>query len=282
MFQIIIITIAFSVTTVVSLPMHRCSHIEPDVNACTLIDLHYNKTHFQFNSFYGFSTVKIHVINSTLPKLGKFGLCLPKYSTVDTITNVEEIDLTDVKLEELTSDVFENCAHLKILILRGNKLETLENVFSKNRELEKLDLTNNLIKSVSDEVFADMTQLKDLSLSGNHLIQFLPTLIETCSNLEVLRLDSNDLFDLNAKKIMEHAPKLRTLAYNNNQMRCGRMKDLDMKFKAKAILVDYSYEEEIRERIQPPETVGSIICLGDMPWSAAHYVYTYNKITEEF
>lgn len=59
--------------------------------------------------------------------------------TIHTIVTIEELDLTDVQLEQMTSDVFENCGHLKILIMRDYKIGTLENVISKNHELENLN-----------------------------------------------------------------------------------------------------------------------------------------------
>lgn len=248
-------------------------------NTCKLRHLHHNKTHFQFNSFYGDRTTILRVFNSTLPKLGRYGLCHNTYPNPIT-NNVEEIDLSDVQLEEMTSDAFQDCYRLKILILRFNKIETLEEVFNNNRELEKLDLTNNLIKKVRDDTFVELTKLKELLLSNNYLIQFSPNLMENCVNLEVLRLDSNDLFDLDTQKIFEYAPRLKKLALNNNQLRCDRVKELQRNLVGKVVVVDYEYEAKVRHRIEPTESVESMICLDNKSWVTVHYIFAYTKIME--
>lgn len=280
-FFILLISITIVAETIL---LERCSHLMPELNTCTFIDLHYNKTHFEFSPHYDEkATLKVRVINSTLSKLGKNGLCMPKYTNVHSIVNIEEMDLTDVQLEELERDAFENCVHLKKLILRRNRIEMLDkDVFSRNRDLQKIDLANNLIRSLEHDVFAGLEQLKELFLCNNFLKEFEPSLIETCVNLEVVKLDSNDLFDLNTHKMMENAPNLKKLTYNNNQMRCGRMRKMSKKLSAKEIDVDYEYEGIVRDRIQSPETDEEMICLNDMAWSAAHYVHMYNKMTEDY
>lgn len=130
------------------LQLKMCSDIDREPNTCKLRYERNNKTHFEFNTFYAKHTKILRIYNSTLPKLGRYGLCADNYPH-NTINEVEEIYLPDVQLEEMTSDAFQNCNRLKILILRNNKIETLKEVFSHNRELEKLDLTSNLIKDAA-------------------------------------------------------------------------------------------------------------------------------------
>lgn len=147
--------------------------------------------------------------------------------------------------------------------------------------MEKIDLTRNLINDLHNGVFANLTKLKELYLSGNRLKRFSPELIESCPNLQVLRLDSNDLLNLNDTKIMEYAPKLKKIALSNNQIRCKRVNDMIGTFKAD--LIDKKYVEqtiESTDRIPPTTSVESILCLDDISWAAAHYTYMYTKITK--
>lgn len=261
------------------LSLEMCSDINPEQNTCKLRHLHYNETTFQFNTFYGSQTTKLRLFNSTLPKLGKYGLCKSNYPNLPE-NKIEEIDLSGVQLQEMAPDTFESCSKLKILILRSNKIETLEEVFSYNSELEKLDLTNNLIKEIRDETFVPLTKLKVLLLSNNFLTRFAPILIESCHRLEVLKLDSNDLFDLNVQKMVEYVPNMKTLAFNNNQLRCQHVKEIQEFLSTKKVWIEKAYEGMARERIEPTVSYEMIICFDNRSWVTVHYIFAYTKIME--
>lgn len=129
-----------------------------------------------------------------------------------------------------------------------------------------------------DDTFVALTNLRELHLSDNHLKQFSPSLMENCARLEVLRLDSNDLFDFNAQKIFEFAPRLKSLALNNNQLRCVLVKELQEKLRGKVVVLDTEYEGKVRERIEPSQTLDSMICLDNKSWVTVHYIYAYTQI----
>lgn len=281
MYQIrskLFILIIFTAFSNLYAALHICYSSYRELNTCTFKNLHYNKTHFAFDVIILNNSFRVDFLNSSIPKLGSNAICKSSYIFMDD-NNVQELDLANTKIEEVHSDAFVSCVDLKVLILRNNEIEMLEDgVLNRNRNLEKIDLTNNLIKELRSQVFADLDKLKQLLLGGNHLKIFAPALIRTISNLEVLRLDSNDLFDLNVEKIYEYAPKLKLVAFNNNQIRCGRVKDIMGTFKLD--LIDNRYTGEVIERIEPTESVESIICLPDISWAAIHYIYVYTIITE--
>lgn len=260
------------------LPVHFC---ENHGSTCEIKNIHYNKTKFYFKIRMDGDSPVIRVKESTLPKLGKFGVCDKSYYATG-VNNVRELDLTGNNVEEIDVLAFKGCDRLKILILRDNKIEMLEDgQWNLYPELEKIDLTRNLIRELRSEVFANLTNLKELYLSGNYLRRFSPEVIEPCSNLEVLRLDSNDLLDLKETKIMKYMPKLKKVAFNNNQLRCDRVKDMIKIFKMD--LIDTEYVEQVKEsndRTPLFASVKSIRCLADIPWAAAHYIYTHRKIME--
>ena len=60
---------------------------------------------------------------------------------------------------------------LKTLILNGNKIESIKNIFTKAFEfLEKLNLENNMLSFVIESAFSNLKNLKELYLSDNSFL----------------------------------------------------------------------------------------------------------------
>ncbi|XP_063706469.1 toll-like receptor 7 [Culicoides brevitarsis] len=278
MSKIVLFFLIATVTADELLKIERCSPLFAELNTCTLVNLHYNKTNFEFMAHYDpVSTLKVRVLNSSLPKLGKNGICMTKYSS-STDLSITELDLKNAEIEEILPTAFENCVALQKINLKNNKIAILEpETFSKNRELQIIDLTSNLIRSLHDKIFADLTNLKELRLCNNFLVEFEPQLIANCVNLETLRLDSNELFDLKVQKITKNE-NLKTIAFNNNQLRCAKMRKIEENLREKNIFVDPEYEG--RAKIIPTND-SQMLCLDDIAWTAAHYVFMYDKETTD-
>lgn len=239
-----------------------------------------NETNDNFEIMMPQQATSLTIQESTLPLLGD-GVCSYMRPYTDNIQGMEELYLEDLSVEKILSNAFQECDELKILILKNNKIKTLsETVFNRNLYLEKLDLSRNLIEELPSKIFSKILQLRELYLSENNLKTFNPNLIEFHVNLKHLRLDSNDLFDLNGKKMVQFVPDLKIIAINNNQLRCGRVKEIIDVFDDKYVSVDINFEGIVKERVRPIEIVASIICLGNVPWTAAHYIYTYKKVME--
>lgn len=252
-----------------------------DFNVCTLTDFHVNKTDIEFKILMSTKSSILEIKDSSIPKLGE-GVCRTLFDSFEP-NHLEGLRLSKLGIEEIMPNAFQRCEKLNTLILSDNKIEKLnKRLLNENTELKKIDLSNNLIKELHIETFFGLEHLKELRLTGNHLKTFSADLIKFSGNLEVLLLDSNDLFDLNAKMFSKFAPKLKIVAFNNNQMRCGQVGHIIRIFTQKSfMLVDQRYEEPVRDRIHPTESVESIICLSDIPWAAAHYIYVNTKIMED-
>lgn len=249
---------------------------------CILENFHLNKTDIDFKMLVSPYSTVLEIKNSSIPKLGN-GVCRSLAGDlINEPIHLEGLHLSKLGIEEVTQHAFQMCKKLNTLILRDNKIENLDgDSLRHNLELEKIDLSNNLIQKLHLKIFNNLLKLKELYLTGNHLKSFSADLIESCVSLEVLRLDSNDLFDLNVQKIFRHAPDLKTLAVNNNQMRCERVKVVIKICKERKVSIDYLYEGEAKDRIEPINFVESLICLNDISWATAHYIYIISRTMEE-
>lgn len=264
-------------------PIKTCSFLTDEPHLCPITDLHLNKIDHEFKIFLqpSFSYSKIQIKDSSIPTLGN-GVCSIFSVPYDALRvyNIEELRLINIGIEEIALNAFGRCETLKSLILRDNKIKTLEvGLFKQQEKLRKIDLSNNWIKNFSVGTFFNLKNLKELLLSGNRLKSFSPELIKSCANLEVLRLDSNDLFDLNGKALMENAPNLVKFAFNNNQLRCDQIKTIIGEIKPGVI--DLEYEGAVKDRMEPTQLVESIVCFERSSWMAVHYIYAYTEIMEE-
>lgn len=239
---------------------------------CTIKNFHSNKTHFNWQiSLPILSTSIITFKNSSIEKLGP-GICLPEMILVnDYSTSIKNLQLSNLKIEEITYNAFDKCMKLEILNLSNNKLESLHpTTLIKNENLRIVDLSHNLFKKL--ETYDFLSQISELDLSHNQLSAFSTDLIKVMKSMETLRVSYNKLFDINAKKMTEHMPYLRFLALGNNYFRCRRIRDIHEIFRAKNISVDPE-----RDFMKKDEEA---ICLDDNAWVAAHYIYTYKKMIE--
>lgn len=263
-----------------NLPYEMCSELYKRPNVCVLRQLHYTMIDFEFNLHFGMNVIKMHILNSTIPKLGNFGICKALRSSDDDTNHflqIEEIYMVEVGLTEFSIETFAGCENLEVLQLQHNRIQKFGRWLKKNHNLVVIDLSYNLIDSIEEDAFESMKKLQELFLSGNYLKHFSAKLIIGCESLEVLQLDSNDLLDLNEKKIVENIPKLRRITLTNNQFRCERVKNILDAFRPG--IINFKYEGELRKRIiTPTEVVNSIHCLPEIPWAAAHYIFTYRSV----
>lgn len=247
---------------------------------CTLSKVVLTKTNYELSYFMSPGVKRLRFENSIIPKLSN-GVCLYEWPIIspEFYAKLLELDVSNTGVEEILSNTFHECKHLKVIILKNNKITKLEaGLFDKNSQLEKIDLSNNLIEKIPFHFFDELWQLMELQLQGNHLKYFSVDLVRKCESLQVLRIDSNDLFDFNMRKLIEFIPRLKTLALNNNQIRCGKVKEIQEKCEQDNILLDPVYEGVVRERHSPTDTEYSITCLRDVDWVVANYIYTYSKI----
>lgn len=265
------------------MPLHTCHFNFMVPKICEMTNLNYDKQNYDF--YIAVADMAnmlniVQVINSTLPKLGIYGFCGAPHHLIG-YSMVYGLNITNAQVEEIHGDAFKGCANLNSIVLRDNKIEKIaEGLFNRNKKLEIIDLTNNFIKELPEETFQQMKKLKELHLGNNRLKMFAPDLVEDASNLGTLRLYSNDLFDLNVKKIAEYCSSLKNISFNDNQIRCEKSKEISNFLDRKNI--SRNFEENKRERnVKTSFVENNERCLDDISWAASHYIYIYNKIMED-
>nr|CAD7455773.1 unnamed protein product [Timema tahoe] len=120
------------------------------------------------------------------------------------------ISLYNCGIESLPDDMLRLSTNIIELHLIKNKLTTIpERFFDNNSKLKSIYLKYNLIEDLPQEIFYNLLELKKLDLSHNKLTANI--------NLEELRLDNNQLQDLNSD-IFNNISKLINLHLHNNKL----------------------------------------------------------------
>ncbi|KAF6133348.1 toll like receptor 10 [Phyllostomus discolor] len=183
------------------------------MRAIKLEHVHFRFFHIPQDSVYLLFT-KMDIENLTLSDAQMPHMLFPTYPTRFQYLNFADNILTDELFKNPTQ-----LPHLKTLILKGNKLETLSLVssFAKNTSLQFLDLSQNLLQhenkencfwpetlitmNLSSNKFVDSvfgclpTRVQILDLSNNQ-IQTVPKEIIHLESLQELNLAFNVLTDL--------------------------------------------------------------------------------------
>ncbi|MFX1294329.1 MAG: leucine-rich repeat domain-containing protein [Promethearchaeota archaeon] len=106
-------------------------------------------------------------------------------------THVTGLGLSLQRLGPIPEALFLHLTHLKILILRDNKLKKISEYIGKLKDLEHLDLFHNQLRTLP-ESFKLLRNLKELHLGRNYFNNF-PNPLTNLKKLELLLLDNNQL-----------------------------------------------------------------------------------------
>lgn len=155
-------------------------------------------------------------------------------------TRLTELILIDGHLETIPSRVFHTVLGLKLLVLRNNKIQTLEDyAFDNLEQLEVLSLSENDIKAINRSTFGalcslralylrqnriesiedgafDMPNLKQLSLSGNLLSTLSDDIFKKTPALSVLLVEGNNIQEVHSS--LYGLQELRKLVLSYNQI----------------------------------------------------------------
>lgn len=148
---------------------------------------------------------------------------------------------------------------LEALELANNFILDISNI-TQNENLQVLDLSGNRLKnSIKGDIFSDLTALTYLSLrrtetvmspelfeknsrlmfldlAENRLGNFDLRHLKAQTNLEILRLDSNEMAELlGYQDIKEILPELNTISLSNNMFSCSYLNELLVSLKANQI-----------------------------------------------
>lgn len=96
-------------------------------NSCQFKDIHHNNTFFEFSALLPTNSYFVSIKNSTIQKLGRFGICKSTFNFVDD-NNVRKLNLTNIAVEEIHKDAFEGCDLMTTIILRNNQSSFLRHL----------------------------------------------------------------------------------------------------------------------------------------------------------
>ena len=111
-----------------------------------------------------------------------------------SLTNLEELDLSENRLSGAIPPELGNLANLERLSLSGNRLSgAIPPELGSLANLEELYLDNNRLSGAIPPELGNLANLERLSLSGNRLSGAIPPELGNLANLERLSLSGNQL-----------------------------------------------------------------------------------------
>ena len=138
--------------------------------------------------------------------------------TAEHLAAIEELDLSEQKLNVLLSGDFAGLSGLKSLSLYRNRLAELpSDIFSGLTNLERLEIDRNDLVSLPGELFADLTKLRLLYVGGNPLKSVPLELFSGLNQLTLLSLSYTPLSALPPDLFVD-LTELRSLILRNNQL----------------------------------------------------------------
>ncbi|XP_034190951.1 G-protein coupled receptor rickets isoform X2 [Osmia lignaria lignaria] len=148
------------------------------------------------------------------------------------LTSLRVLELDDNYLTKIPTAIVK-LSGLEDLSLSNNRIETLEeHVFQRIANLRSLDLRGNPIKQIHGSTFQNLRKLRKLILSNLKELRIFPNLNGTRS-LEVLRLDRAQVSEV-PRDLCEECPKLKSLDIKSNYLtelpnlrNCSELRVLD-------------------------------------------------------
>jgi hypothetical protein len=126
--------------------------------------------------------------------------------------------LFDNEIEVLKENIFESLTNLQELNLSHNKItEIKEDSFKSLTNLQKLDISRNKITKIENDAFKSLTNLQELNLSKNQIEVLKENIFESLTNLEMLALFYNKIKAIE-KNIFKSLTNLRGLYLDNNKI----------------------------------------------------------------
>lgn len=151
---------------------------------------------------------------------------------------------------------------LQVLDLSGNRLRNSVkgDILSDLPDLVYLSLRNTGLTSISKDLFESNNRLVYLDIGGNRVGNFDIRQLRYLTNLEILKLDSNEMAELlGYEDLKEYLPELSTLQIDNNMFSCSYLAKVIAAMKS--LSVDVSVSLNNLEFLFP--NVRGIKCIND-------------------
>lgn len=138
-------------------------------------------------------------------------------SIINSLTKLQIVDLSNIGLRTVQSELFTKSPNLRSIYLRNNKIAELgDGTFYNLRNLTTVDLSFNNIMTIKPGAFVNAMNIRFLSLKGNQLSAFKGEIFNTGTGLEELDISDNQLSYLFPTSFRIH-PRLKRLVASNNK-----------------------------------------------------------------
>ncbi|XP_066246591.1 leucine-rich repeat-containing protein 70-like [Euwallacea similis] len=130
--------------------------------------------------------------------------------------NISFLELQESQILTLRKFAFSSFFLLKLLNLRGNRIDYLEpKCFAGLKRLVHLDLSSNFLKILTNNIFSELGNLDILNLNRNQIFYAQPYAFAGLMNLKYLYLNHNDLKKLE-DRMFSHLSNLKILYIEHN------------------------------------------------------------------
>lgn len=168
-----------------------------------------------------------------------------------------------IGIDEVTYDAFSACDKLVFLDLSGNSITTLPyELFENNKQLLTVILANNKLKEIDPKLLYPIWKLNRLELQNNFLQELTSVVFKGSKSIEVLKIYSNQLKDLDEAGFVKGIPNLRVIYLADNDFHCDRIKEMVPTFSTNNVSVSMFYDKP-RTRTGPVDKVDGSPCIPD-------------------
>lgn len=199
-------------------------------------------------------------LSGTVPILSSERIC-------EAMPNLELFYGHSVSMKKIKGNAFQGCKNLMILHLYSNNFIKIDrNAFQGLTNLKSLTLRGGNVP-VLDLDLTNSKYLTALELANLKITAISADILRELTHLEVLRLDSNKLFDLDVEEILKYSPKLEEISLADNNFKCTRLHDILAVLKRKNITAN-AFADDQRYRYYTPEKIDGIHCFTDQQWES--------------
>lgn len=232
-------------------PRLSCDTASSNPNTCYFKNLNFPRKEV---------TYKVNVIDSRVLSVREVFL---RESTVPTLTSafcesfhlMTRFDALAQGIEVILEDAFANCFNLEGINLERNFIQILpEKLFANNYKLNVLGLNHNKIIGILRNQFEYNPFLNNLILWDNHLSDF-PVAAVSGTKLSSLRLNSNDIFDLNVAELVK-LPYLKLIYLGGNIIPCPRLTQIVAQLNQTGIKINVEVQDPRQRHFRMGTTEG--------------------------
>lgn len=183
----------------------------------------------------------------------------------DTFYNLQDIWVSQIKMEFIEDGALDNCKDLETFLVWGNRLRRIpKDLFLHTRKIRSIALSDNELIEIDQFQFTGLENLLEMTVFNNELNEF-PASSIVGTNLVNLDIFSNNIHYLDLETILNGVPNLSSVMYDNNEFPCELVTTMNRLVEEKGI--ELLPASNRRKRYYEIETVGTVECLPVQSWT---------------